>query len=419
MVRKLRMKFIILSMVSVAVVLSVFLGIINAANYWRVTADADQTLEMMADNKGRFPELRPFPDREMKRRNEPGKDKRREKTFDMSLELPYELRYFSVLLDENGESIETDTGKVAAVDDETAAEYAKEAAKSFGTTGFFGNYRYRKQEERKNLRVIFLDCRRTLNVFRTFLAVSIAVSLVGMAAVFLLVFWLSGKAVRPFIESYEKQKRFITDAGHEIKTPLTVIDADAAVLEMEYGENEWLSDIQKQTERLKELTNALIFLSKTEEKAGEDLWIEFPVSEVAKQEAQSFALLAKAHNKELCCRIEPELSYFGDEKNIRRLFSVLLDNAVKYSTEDGEIIFSLYRKGKKLVLSVLNEADNIDREKAAHLFDRFYRADQSRNSDTGGYGIGLSIAKAIAEGHKGKITAEVKGGKMLEITAVL
>lgn len=419
MVRKLRMKFIVLSMLSVAVVLVVLLGIINAANYWRVVAEADQALEMIADNKGRFPEPKLFPDKDIRKREERGKYKRHERNFEMSPELPYELRYFSVLLDENGENIETDTGKVAAVDDETAAGYARDAAKLSEETGFFGNYRYRKQEEGENLRVIFLDCRRTLGVFRTFLAASIAVSLAGMAAVFLLVFLLSGKAVRPFIESYEKQKRFITDAGHEIKTPLTIIDADAAVLEMECGENEWLSDIQKQTGRLKELTNDLIFLSKMEERAGEELWIDFPVSEVAEQAVQSFELLAKAKNKRLRCQIEPGLSYCGDERNLQRLFSVLLDNAVKYSREGGEICFTLNKKGKKLVLTVFNTADNIDSEKAEHLFERFYRVDQSRNSDTGGHGIGLSIAKAIVEGHKGKITAEAEDGETLKITAVL
>lgn len=267
--------------------------------------------------------------------------------------------------------------------------------------------------------MIFLDCRRVLGVFQTFLAVSIAVSLAGMAAVFLLVFLLSGKVVRPFAESYEKQKRFITDAGHEIKTPLTIIDADAAVLEMECGENEWLSDIQKQTGRLKELTNDLIFLSKMEEEAGERLWIEFPVSEAAEETAQSFELLAKVQNKHLSCQIEPGLSYCGEEGNIRRLFSVLLDNGVKYSEEGGEITFSLQKKGKKLVLSVQNRAVNLDGEKTAHLFERFYRGDPSRNSDTGGHGIGLSIAKAIVEGHKGRITAEIKDEETLKITAVL
>lgn len=419
MVRRLRMKFIVLSMLSVAVVLAVLLGIINAANYRRVAAEADQALKMIADNKGRFPEPKLFQDKDMGRGEWERKGRRRKKRLDMSPELPYELRYFSVLLDVNGEIIETDIGKVAAVDAETAAGYAKDAAKFSGETGFFGNYRCRKQKEGENLRVIFLDCRRTLSVFRTFLAASIAVSFAGMAAVFLLVFLLSGKAVRPFIESYEKQKRFITDAGHEIKTPLTIIDADAAVLEMECGENEWLSDIQKQTERLKELTDDLIFLSKMEEGAGEEHWIDFPVSEVAAETAQSFELLAKSQNKHLQCQIEPGLSYRGDERNIRRLFSVLLDNGVKYSEDGGEITFSLQKKGKKLVLSVLNRAEDMDGKKAERLFERFYRGDPSRNSGTGGHGIGLSIAKAIVEGHKGKIAAEVKAGEMLEITAVL
>lgn len=419
MIKKLRIKFTALSMISVIAVLAVILGIINAINYRNVVSETDQVLKMLSGNQGRFPEATPEPDRRQDHGKEPGRGRKHSGSPEMSPELPYELRYFSVLLDEEGTNLETDIGKIAAVDVTTAEEYARDAVNAFGQSGFMGDYRYRKQAEGDNVRVIFLDCRRMLNVFRTFLIVSIAVSLAGVAAVFLLVFLLSGKAVRPFAESYEKQKRFITDAGHEIKTPLTIIDADAAVLELECGESEWLSDIQKQTERLKDLTDDLIYLSKMEESQNKLTRFEFPVSEVAEQIIESFEMLAKAQNKKLKYQIEPGLSYYGDEQGIRRLFSVLLDNAVKYSEEEGEISFTLRRQGKNICLTVFNTAEYIDKKDVSRLFDRFYRADQSRNSRTGGHGIGLSIAKAVVEAHGGKITAETEDEKSLQITALL
>lgn len=419
MIKKLRIKFTALSMLSVIAVLAVILGIVNAVNYRNVVSEADQVLKMLSGNQGRFPEAPPERARRQDHEKNPGRGRKHGGSPEVSPELPYELRYFSVLLNEEGTNLETDIGKIAAVDVTMAEEYARDAVKAFGQSGFMGDYRYRKQAEGDNVRVIFLDCRRTLNVFRTFLVVSIAVSLAGAAAVFLLVFLLSRKAVRPFAESYEKQKRFITDAGHEIKTPLTVIDADAAVLELECGENEWLSDIQKQTERLKNLTDDLIYLSKMEESQNRFTRFEFPVSEVAEQIIESFEMLAKAQNKKLKYQIEPGLSYYGDEQGIRRLFSVLLDNAVKYSEEGGEISFTLRQQGKNICLTVFNTAEYIDKKDVSRLFDRFYRADQSRNSRTGGHGIGLSIAKAVVGAHGGQITAETEDEKSLQITALL
>lgn len=419
MIKRLRIKFIVLSMLSVIAVLTVILGTVNVMNYRKVEKEADRILEMIGENKGRFPE-EPSGKEELRiHKGREDREKSRKRFLEMSPEMPYELRYFSVLLDESGESIETDIGRIAAVDSDTADKYAKDAMGVFGQSGFAGNYRYRKQEEGDNVRVTFLDCRRTLEVFRTFLIASAAVSLAGTAAVLMLVFFLSGKAVRPFAESYEKQKRFITDAGHEIKTPLTIIDTDAAVLELECGENEWLSDIQKQTERLKALTNDLIYLSRMEESQNEVPRLEFPISDAAEETLKSFETAAKAQNRKLKYQIEPLLSCYGDEKGIRRLFSVLLDNAVKYSGEEGEISFTMRRQGKNICLTVFNTTEYIGKKDVERLFDRFYRADQSRNSQTGGYGIGLSIAKAIVKAQGGQITAETKDEKSLQITVIL
>lgn len=167
-----------------------------------------------------------------------------------------------------------------------------------------------------------------------------------MLAVLILVIILSKRIVKPVIESYEKQKRFITDAGHEIKTPLTVIDADAEVLEMDCGDNEWLKDIRKQTAKLKDLTNNLIYLSRMEENQDNVVMIDFPISDIVEETASSFQALAVTQEKTFDCEIEPMLTCYGNEQNIQRLLEILLDNALKYSNPGGHISVNLKKKRK-------------------------------------------------------------------------
>ncbi len=249
--------------------------------------------------------------------------------------------------------------------------------------------------------------------FRSFLVTSCVMSFLGLAAVLLLLILLSGRIIKPVSESYEKQKRFITDAGHEIKTPLTIIDADADILEMEFGENEWIRDIQNQTSRLAALTGDLIRLSRMEESSDQFRMIRFPLSDVAEETAQSFQALARTQNKTFRVSIQPMISVCGDEQALRRLISILLDNALKYSNEGGMITLKLEKQGRTVKLSVANTAEHIEPEKLPYLFERFYRMDPSRNSGTGGYGIGLSIARAVVTAHKGKINASSPDGQSL------
>ena len=295
-------------------------------------------------------------------------------------------------------------------------EYAQSVFAAGDPRGFVEDYRYVMYPSGEEAHIIFLDYGREMNSFRTFLFTSAGVELIGLAAVLLLLIVLSGRIVKPFAENYEKQKQFITDAGHELKTPLTIIDAYAEVLEMDIGENEWLQDIQHQTKRLAQLTNGLILLSRMEEQPQVEK-IEFPLSDMVQETLETFQALAKTQNKTLSGQIEPMLSMTGDEKAIQQLLGILLDNAVKYSDEGGRIELSLKKQKNAVQLSVFNTVEAISKEDLSHLFDRFYRADKSRNSGTGGYGLGLSIAASIVSSHKGKITASSPDGKSLRIAA--
>ena len=404
MIKKLRIKLIAASMASLFLVLFVIEGIVGVLNYKKIVNDADHILEVLEENAGKFP-----PKFTGDRKGERPK---------MSLEIPYESRYFSVLLDENGNVILTDTSKIVSVDTEKAIEYASEIWERKTEKGFLDEYRYWKCSYNGEVRIIFLDCRRQLDNFQNFLLTTFGVSSIGLFAVFVLMVYLSARIVKPFSDNYEKQKRFITDAGHELKTPLTVIEADTEILEMDFGENEWLLDIQGQTKRLEDLTNALVMLSRVEEGTTREMKIELPLSDIVEEVCHAFQAPAKVQGKSLNSTIASMISMKGDEKAIRGLITILLDNAVKYTNENWYISVGLEKKKNRIYLSVFNTTEYISKEQISHLFDRFYRTDSSRNSQTGGYGLGLSIAAATVESHRGKIIAETEDEKSLRITVV-
>lgn len=412
MIKKLRKKLVITAMVSLLFVLWVIEGSIGVLNYRKIVTDADRVLGILEQNEGRFPEKSESEPPEMQ------KPKGMAPRDMLSVELPYESRFFSVVLNEYGEVVATDTGKIASVDTAAAAEYAKEVWNENKAKGFVNTYRYLKCEDGTDseVRIIFLDRSRELSGFQNLLMTGLAVTVLGMLAVLVLMVLLSAHITRPFLENYEKQKRFITDAGHELKTPLTIIDADAEVLEMDLGENEWLHDIQTQSRRMADLTNDLILLSRMEENRHENVLVEFPLSDMVEETVHTFRTLVKAQNKYLTEDIMPMIAMYGDEKALHRLVMILLDNAVKYTNDGGQIKVSLQKQKKRICLTVFNTTEEMKREHLPHLFDRFYRTDGSRNSRTGGYGLGLSIAAATVEAHKGKISASTEDEKSLKIT---
>ena len=407
MIKKIRIKFIVLAMLSLLLVLAVVNGSIFLINYRGIVDEADAVLTLLQENGGLFP------NQGWDLRGRGGRMRA------LSPELAYETRFFSVAISADGSIFDVNTEHIAAVDADTAVAYARAAMEKEEPSGVDGMYRYLVYDTPLGRRAIFLDRTNDLTLFRSFRLASIAISLAGLAVVLLAMIPLSGRIVRPISESYEKQRRFITDAGHELKTPITIIDADAEVLEMESGENEWLQDIRLQTKRLASLTGDLIYLSRMDEEQTKLQTIDFPLSDVVSETAQSFQSLAVTQNKTFAMDVESMLTMHGDEKAIRQLVSILLDNALKYSPERGTITLDLHRRGKGTTLTVTNTAANLEREDMERLFDRFYRADSSRNSETGGYGLGLSIARSIVTAHKGKITARSSGGASLTIEVSL
>jgi len=403
---KLRRKFISVALISVSIVIVIIMVVLNLSNYRSTVSKADKTLSLLIDNDGTFP----VPPKEM---DGPGTGAPERKDF--SPESPFESRYFSVHLDDDGKVIDVNTDSIAAVTEEQAAKYALSAAEKDKKSGFIGNYRY----ECSGSLIVFLDATRDLESFRSFLGTSITVAAAGLLCVFFLVLFFSKLAMKPIALSMAKQKRFITDASHEIRTPLTIIDANTEVIEMTTGENEWTRSTRAQIARLTELTKSLVSLSRMDEGTASFKPAEFSISDAASDTAQQFEAPALIGSKEFDKEIEPGLRFCGDEKKIRQLLFLLLDNALKYSPPDGWIRFSLKSNGRKVTIEVSNSVTSISKGSHDQVFDRFMRMDSSRNSAIPGYGLGLSIAQSIVELHKGRITAFSPDDKSFCIQATI
>lgn len=500
MLKKLRRKFIAIAMLSVSIVLIAIVGTINIANYMSTNEALDARLKLIAGNGGTFPDLleqknmgvegnktdsinngtstrkeppsgrtdvQPPEDMnqaDLKDNNlkDNGLKENDLKRHGISPESQFDTRYFTVTINSNGEVENIDTSKIASVSSENAAEYAKKLWKSGkkgdGKSGFAESCKYLTVDEDGSTMYIFLSCQRELSTIKTYILASVGISVFGLVVVFVMIYFFSGKILKPVSESYEKQKRFITDASHEIKTPLTIIDANTEVIEMMEGENEWTSSTRKQVARLTSLTEKLVFLSRMDEEATKLEMLEFSLSDAILDTAEPFKTVARTKGKKLTIEVTDGILYTGDEKTIRQLVLILLDNAMKYSgcsnasfekdninkknlnktnlnkttqtqndcvttiNQAPEIEISLKPSGKSRIITVWNTVDetaNIKKGRQDMLFERFYRTDTSHNSKTGGFGIGLSAAYAIVKAHKGKITAESKDGRSIKFTIVL
>lgn len=330
-----------------------------------------------------------------------------------------DARYFVVTFRENGTVSDIDLSHIVTVKRKGADAYAKNALNSGNDRGFIDIFRYNIFREQEKTVVVFLARGGNIEAFKSNTASSILFSSVGLGIMFLFLLAASYWVTRPIALSYQKQKEFVTSASHEMKTPLTVISADADILLMENEDNEWLKDIRAQANRLTNMTHSLISLARMDEQNIPITCIEFPVSDIAEDVAKSYQALAVKGKKNFNIKIVPNLSYCGDENMIRQLFTILLDNAFKYSKENGLIDFSLQQSSHNIVITVTNTSDHVSKEQISRFFDRFYRSDNAVSSKKNGYGLGLSIADAIVKSHKGKISAKTPENGLIQIIAVL
>ncbi len=409
MIKKLQRRFIIICMLSISAVLIVVLSAIMIVNAYRLNVESDAKLSWLADNDGLI-----SPDSKSGLQNM----QHGILGYEMTEETRFELRFFVIKIDSNMNLIQIDTSHIASVSADQAQQYALIAEGMTGT-GNIDNYRFLIVDKSYGKLFIFLDITSQIRTKSALLLSAAGISFIGLFIIFVLVSIFSKRAIKPVIESIQKQNRFITDAGHELKTPLTIIAANTDVLEYSAGENEWLTSIKNQTKRLEELVKNLLLLAKIDEGRSDIVFSDFSASDAVTEEAETFKTVASNKNITLRCDIQPGLTFYGDEPSVRHLTSILLDNAVKYGDEGTEVTVALteHNKGIKLeVANITKDMPNINMDK---LFDRFFRVDSSRSRQTGGNGIGLSIAKSIADIHKGKISAKRENNDTVRFTVIL
>ena len=404
MIKKMRRRVIVAAMLAFFAVIMMIATVVNAVNYGIVTRRADETLSAILsyeddimDRPGPMgPPPGPFmglPD----------------------VEANYMTRFFTVRFDTAQNFLSASTDYIASVDKEDAVDMARAVLESGRQRGYMKAYRYARVEEEGVTTVAFLNTGREQQSMISLLLLTAAVSFVSLVIVFILVTILSKRAIKPYANNIRQQKQFITDASHELKTPLTSISTSLDVITMEHGEDEWTENIRNQTAQMTELVRKLVTLSRFDEDMPLPNRERFSLSEAAWEIVGVYKPRIDAHEKKFTVDIEENTSMLGDVEAIRQMLSVLLDNAIRYSDEKGEIRFSVFKKKSKIFMEVFNTCLYETPPDTDRLFDRFYRPDESRSSRTGGNGVGLSIAKAVATAHGGRIEAICPSGRTMTI----
>ena len=404
MIYRLQKKFILSSAAAIFLVILVILSIILILNIATMNQTLDQLIDkVLASNMNVTEALK---------ENRPKVHFWLPRMSDWS---PYNTGHFTVRFD-GGMAVQNVLISMAGdLTEEDAIDFARTAVEE-GKRGWIFQYHYKVYPVQNGVEVFFIDGSMNLISLLQSMFIIGTVLFVCAFVLLLLIVLFSRSFMKPVAESYEKQKQFITDANHELKTPLTLILTNVDIAEAELGTNEWLGDIRSEGHRMTELVNQLVALSRMDEENPSSDVAEMDLSEIVSDTASEFQPLAAARKQQICVDMDPDVSYRGEEAMIRQLLSILMDNAVKYCDDGGEICVFLKRR-KFVVLTVENTYRNVGTVELKRLFDRFYRADKARTA--GGYGIGLSIARMIVQKHRGEITAYKKDDTHIGFRAVL
>ncbi len=398
MTRTLQRRFVVTAMTAISVLLLCLLGAINIMNIVIVNMEIERTLNIIADNDGGAGTQVPRPN--IPDGNLPKDGRKNEYDTFMA------ANFFVVRFDEGGDIVYTDVSRTSAVSEERAKELATEVYSSSSESGREGSFRYLMRSTRgwSGSLVVFLDTSSERFSYIRVMLLSGAAGVLCWVLMLAFVVLLSRRAIRPIAENIERQKQFVTNAGHEIKTPLAIIQSNVEALELYNGENKWSRNIREQTVRLGGLMANLLSLARMDEGAPSGKVSEFAFGELVRETLRAFEQPMEAKSVVLHTEIQ-EIKLRADRAQIEQMLLILLDNAVKYTPGGGTVGVSLRQAGRTLELRIWNTCENIPDVPPDKLFDRFYRADTSRTQKSGGYGIGLAIARSIAEMCGGRLTA--------------
>lgn len=409
MIYHLRRKFVVIAAASVGIVLAlVFAGFVCVGKL-QLDTSMDMLADLLSANDGSFPdpEASVASDRAFEEGAPP-----------VTPDTQMSTRFFSVHLDGSGRVIDANVENISSVSEADAGDYAERAVSQGGERGWIGSYRYKITVGDKGTLAVFVNGESSISTTNRLVSSALLVLVACFALILLLIVLLSKWVVRPVAESYEKQRQFVTDANHELKTPLTLILSNVDIVESELGKSEWLDDIRSEGERMGALVNQLGTLSRMDEDDASLTVTEFDLSSMALEAIDEFAALAADKDSDLTAHVEAGLRYRGDEEQVRRLMCILLDNAVKYCDEGGDVLFEVRSRGRGALIIVENSYADVGNTELGRLFDRFYRSDRARTY-SGGFGIGLSIAQGIARNHRGDIKAYEKDPSRIGFKATL
>ncbi|MBQ9008833.1 MAG: hypothetical protein IJ088_05820 [Clostridia bacterium] len=389
MIEGIRRRFIRIAVAVLSIAMILLAGIINVVNWFNVRSELMKTLENLSAQETNIQEGRKSPNR------------RQQNALD-------EARYFVALKTEDGEINLMGRTRIQSSSSDELKTIAGQALTSGKETGTIGNYLYMiRTGKRQDTMAILLNCETKMDSVRSLLLVSAVTCVGGILLAWLTMLLISSKAIQPMVQNVIRQKQFITDAGHELKTPLTVISANMDALSLSIDRNEWIEDTQKQVSNMRDLVNNLIYLSRMDEEGAVLQKETLNLSELVETQTESFQGMADFMGKEFRVDVRKDIQLTGERDALKRLISQLCENAIKYSPEGDTIELSLSQEGHTVRLVSENGlTERLSEDNLKHLFDRFYRPDASRSRESGGYGIGLSMARAIVERHEGRIFAE-------------
>ena len=404
MMHKLRIKFIRIAMAALTAVVILVAAAINIMNWVNVRAEIGETISFLAESDGMV---------SLERANQwAGKNKHRKNILTQSV-------YFIGRTLQDGSVQVMNPGRMLTVNTEEAQGLLERASASGRESGFLEDYFFQRFTSRGNtLSWIFLDCDSYLSASRNLLLFSVIICIAGILLSLLFVSLLSKKAIQPFVRNEQKQKRFITDASHELKAPLAVISANMDVLALKQKENDpWIDSTRNQVASMRSLVEDMVYLSRADEADKPMELKKLNLKDIVLEIAEPYQAMAEFQNKTFQCEAEKELPIRGDESAFQRVVSILCDNAVKYTSEGGTIYLRAYQDSRNAVIETENPpVQPLTEENCNRLFDRFYRADEARSRDKkSGYGIGLSIAQAVIDRHGGSAIARITSDNTLLI----
>lgn len=410
MIKKTQQKFIAITLGAISLVLALILGILNLSIYVAVLFNTHENINLIRDSRGiifsssqdRFapPENGAFFDAQN------GSNR---------------LSYIYVRINnKNGSAppfITTNMSNAYSADE--ILYLAEHLINTGGTEGIYQDMMYEITQDDLFTEIVVADISADIAFLTNLFRMSVAITVASLLFVFIFSYYLSKWAIKPVKTALENQRRFISDASHELKTPLAVISANADVLESEIGSNKWLSNIKNQADDMSSLVFDLLDLAKIDETSDEIVVSEFDLSNVVLSKSLEFECTAFENGKTFEQNITDGITFRGNEESIRHLVTILIDNAIKHSDEKGIIRVTLTSSGNKKIFQVYNTGNGIRNSEKDKIFERFYRSDESRSKSTGGYGLGLSIAKAIVDAHGGTISVDGEEGSWIGFTVVL